>query len=164
MKIGIICAGNREIVPFYPHIKDDCISMCAKLHVHEGKIGGVPVAVVESGVCKVNAAVAAQVLIHCYGVTAVINGGTAGGMAEEVELLDTVVMTQCAHHDVAGIILTEAHPYRNDIWFTSDEKLLKTAKETLEMDRTVHFGRMVTGEAFITDEGREAIHTFFAPR
>ena len=163
MKIGIICAGDREIAPFLSHMEEDRVSVHAKLRVHEGKMRGIAVAVVESGVCKVNAAIAAAALIERYGVTAMINGGTAGGMAKDVRLMDTVVMTECAHHDVSAGILTDAHPYRNDIWFESDEKLLKIAKETLENDKNAHIGRMVSGEQFITVEGRERINREFAP-
>ena len=42
-------------------------------------------------------------------------------------------------------------------------RLLKAAKKALENDKNVHFGRMVTGEQFITDEGRESIVERFAP-
>ena len=163
MKIGIICAGDREIAPFYAHMEEESVSVCAKLRVHEGKICGVPVVLAESSVCKVNAAMAAMVLIERCGVEAIFSGGTAGGMAEEVQLMDTVVMTECAHHDVAEGILTEAHPYRSSIWFKSDEKLLKMARKTLGQDKTVRFGRMVTGEVFITEEGRARINREFAP-
>lgn len=163
MKIGIICAGDREIAPFYRMMEDDTVSECAKLCVHEGEIGGKPVAVVCSGVCKVNAAIAAQVLIDHYGVTAIICGGTAGGMAENVRRMDIVVMTECAHHDVAQNILTEAHPYKENVWFRSEEELLRAAREALGGDASVHFGRMVTGESFITDEGRDRINAEFVP-
>ena len=163
MKIGIICAGDREIAPFLSHMEEDRVSMHAKLRVHEGKMCGMPTAMVESGVCKVNAAIAAGVLIGQCGVTAIINGGTAGGMAKDVQLMDTVVMTECAHHDVSAGILMDAHPCRNSIWFKSDEKLLRIAKETLGNDKNMHFGRMVSGEQFITQEGRERINREFAP-
>ena len=64
MKIGIICAGDKEIAPFYKHMEEESVSLHAKLQVHEGTICGVPVALVESGVCKVNAAIAACVLLE----------------------------------------------------------------------------------------------------
>jgi len=163
MKIGIICAGDREFAPFCAQLEEESVSVYAKLRVHEGKLGGVPVAMVCSGVCKVNAAIASTVLIERYGVEAIINGGTAGGMAKEVRLLDIVVMTECAHHDVSAEILTEAHPFREDIWFRSDERLLEIAKEVLGGEKNVRFGRMVTGEQFITQEGRERIDRDYAP-
>ena len=163
MKIGIICAGDREFAPFCAQLEEESMSMYAKLRVYEGKLSGVPVAMVCSGVCKVNAAIASTVLIERYGVEAIINGGTAGGMAKEVQLLDTVVMTECAHHDVSAEILMEAHPYREDVWFRSDERLFRIAKEVLEGEKNVRFGRMVTGEQFITQEGRERIDRDYVP-
>ena len=39
----------------------------------------------------------------------------------------------------------------------------KTAVEKIERDYKVLWGRMVTGEAFITDDGRQKINEEFAP-
>ena len=52
----------------------------AMLKCHEGTIEKIPVVVLFSGVCKVNAAIAAQVLIDTFKCDRIINGGTAGGM------------------------------------------------------------------------------------
>lgn len=141
MKIGIVCAAEKELAPFLPQIEDIKTSEKAMLKFYEGRIGGTEVAAVVSGVCKVNAAIAAQILIDSFGAAAIINSGTAGGMDAKLGIYDTVVATECCYHDVAEKILTEYHPRM----------------------KTVYFGRMATGEAFITDEGRERIMESFAP-
>lgn len=67
----------------------------AMLKFYEGRINGVPAVMLYSGVCKVNAAIAAQILIDTYCVETVINAGTAGGMDERIELFDTVISGSC---------------------------------------------------------------------
>ena len=166
MKIGIICAGDREFAPFIPCIKECKITEKAMLKFYEGKISNVDVVALFSGVCKVNAAIATQILIDTFQVDAIINAGTAGGMDERLNLFDVVVSTEVAYHDVAPHILTEFHPWMDSIFFQADEKLLafvKSAVSKLDIEANVFYGRMVTGEAFISDDGREYINEKFAP-
>jgi len=58
-KVGLICAGDRELAPFLPHIREEKIARHALVDVHEGLLENVPVCAVCSGVGKVNAAIAA---------------------------------------------------------------------------------------------------------
>ena len=78
------------------------------------------------------AAIAAQLLIDRFHVTAIINAGTAGGMDPLAALFDTVVTTQTAYHDMTDDILTEFHPWLPDIYFRSDAALLSAAKRAAE--------------------------------
>lgn len=48
------------------------------LKFHLGRINEAEIVAVYSGVCKVNAAIAAQVLIDLFHVDCVVNAGTAG--------------------------------------------------------------------------------------
>ena len=166
MRVGIICAGDREVAPFLPKICDCKITEKAMLKFYEGTIGDVDVVALFSGVCKVNAAIATQILIDTYHVNIIINAGTAGGMNHDLEIFDTVISTEVAYHDVAPHILTEFHPWLENIYFKADKKLLsmtQKAVKKIDMAGKVYWGRMVTGEAFITDEGRQQINDIFAP-
>lgn len=166
MRIGILCAGDREVAPFLPLIENGKASEKAMLKFYEGTINGAEAVALFSGVCKVNAAIAAQILIDTYRVDAIINAGTAGGMQQGLRILDTVIATEVAYHDVAPELLTEFHPWLDSIYFKTDEKLLAhshKAVEKLGLQKSVCWGRMVTGEAFITEEGRDAINARFAP-
>ena len=165
MKIGIICAAEKELAPFLPRIEGIRASEKAMLKFYEGTIGGTEIAAVVSGICKVNAAIATQLLIDSFGVTAVINSGTAGGMDAKLRIYDTVVATECCYHDVAENILTEHHPRMKTVFFESSPHLLSFAQNAVRKLglRNAYFGRMVTGEAFITDEGREKIMENYAP-
>jgi len=166
MRVGIICAGDLELAPFLPVIKNCKITEKAMLKFYEGTIGGVEVVTLFSGVCKVNAAIATQILIDTYCVDYVINAGVAGGMDSELDIFDTCISTEVAYHDVDAEVLTEFHPWMKTVYFEADKKLLtisKRAVEKIERDYKVLWGRMVTGEAFITDDGRQKINEEFAP-
>lgn len=166
LKVGIICAGDREFEPFLKHIDNCTISEKAMLKIYEGTIEGVSVVALFSGVCKVNAAIATQILIDTYGVNSIINGGTAGGMDEKLNIFDTVIATQVAHHDVSDIILTEFHPWMSSIYFDSDKELLDLSKRSIQLvksDYPIYFGKMVTGETFIEDNMRDYINSKYNP-
>ena len=147
MKIGIICAGDEELSPFLPLIKDCKTVDKAMLKFHIGRIAGMEVVALFSGVCKVNAAIGSQLLIDVFGVDMIINSGTAGGMEPDLEIFDTIISTEVCYHDVAQDILTEFHPWMESVFFTADPKLIRLSK----------------GESFITDEGRLKINQEFSP-
>lgn len=166
IKVGIICAGDRELAPFLDHINNVKVSEKAMLKIYEGTINGINIATLYSGVCKVNAAIATHILIDNYGVDIVINSGTAGGMNSELNIFDTVISTEVAYHDVNDNILTEFHPWMKDTYFKADNELVRLSKNAVDKcchSHKVYWGRMVTGEAFISDESRQAINDTYSP-
>ena len=110
-KIGILCAGDTELEPFFSYLKDFEIKETAMLKFYISQFRDVQIIAAYSGVCKVNAAIAAQVLIDTFHVDALINGGTAGGMDKNVQLLDTVISQRMIYHDMTEDILTDFHPW-----------------------------------------------------
>ena len=166
MRVGIICAGDREVAPFLPIICECKSTEKAMLKFYEGTISNTEVVVLFSGVCKVNAAIATQILIDTFRVNVIINAGTAGGMNEKLKIFDTVISTEVAYHDVAPNILTEFHPWLETVFFKADQELLRVSKNVVDklgLSHNVFWGRMVTGEVFIADEGREKINEQFEP-
>ena len=153
-QIGIVCASDLELAPFLKNMEITRNWKKAMLTFYEGRLEGTSVVAVSSGVCKVNAAIAAQILIdeqHVYGI---ISAGTAGGMSSQVRLFDTVVGEYTAYHDVDSDILTKDHPH----WFL---RIMKVLSQTLSFP--ILFGRIVTGEQFITYDRREEIYNRFSP-
>ena len=166
MKIGIICAGDEELSPFLPMIKDCKTVEKAMLKFYAGRIDSIEVIALFSGVCKVNAAIGTQLLVDAFSADMIINSGTAGGMDPGLDIFDTVISTEVCYHDVAPDILTEFHPWMESVFFTADSKLIRLSKTAVKKIRPagkVIWGRMVTGESFITDEGRQKINQEFAP-
>ena len=163
-KTGILCAGESELAPFLPHIQNCTHTERAMLTVYEGTIGSTPVAAVACGMCKVNAALATQLLIDRYGVAQMINAGAAGGMDPRLGILDTAITSQTAYHDVAEEILTQSHPQLPTVWFQADAAMVSLARQAAErLGCQAWVGRTVTGEAFITDAGRAEINAAFCP-
>lgn len=146
-----------------PHIEHAVVTDKAMLKFYEGRINGVQIVALYSGVCKVNAAAATQILIDTYGVTGIVNAGTAGGMDRKIELFDTVISTQAAYHDVDDDILTEFHPWLPSIYFNADKDLLEIARNTFDRCPNIYFGRMVTGEKFIEENMRDQIIAKYEP-
>lgn len=166
MKIGIICATDDELAPFLSMIDNCNIIKKAMLKFYEGEINGMQVVTLFSGVCKVNAAIATQILIDNFNVNMVINSGTAGGMNPKLKIFDTVISTEVCYHDVAQDTLTEFHPWLKTVFFKANQELIKISKsavKNIESKNNVFWGRIVTGEAFITDMGRKKINDEFAP-
>ena len=160
-----ICAADVELAPFLPLIESRTTREKAMMRFHEGVLCGVPVVAVECGVCRVNAAAAAQIMINLFSVDAIINSGTAGGMDLSVRLFDTIVATRCAYHDVDEHLLTAYHPRLAAAAFDSDAGLLQAARRAAAAhpEFSVRFGLTVTGEKFITDDYRDDINKKFAP-
>ena len=166
LKVGIICAGDMELEPFLPHIQNARITEKAMLSFYESAINEVNVVALFSGVGKTNATIATQILIDTFKVDVIINAGTAGGLHKDLDVFDTVISTEVAHHDVHGEILTAFHPWMPSIYFKTDDSLISLSKraiEGLESENKIYFGRMVTGEKFIEDHGRDEIIALFDP-
>ncbi len=152
MKIGIICAGDKEIAPFYKHMEEESVSLHAKLQVREGTICGVPVALVESGVCKVNAAIAATDLILRYGVEEIYNIGFSGAV-RGVRRGDIVAGTSCTECDF------DLTPLGYELGVKPDQKYVyETDPELIEACKSIgiYTGALGTGDMFLTSNEKKA--------
>ena len=110
-RIGILCAGDADLAPYLTKTEKQPIAEAAMLKFYRGRIKGKEIIAVSSGVCKVNAAIAAQLLIDRFHADCIINSGTAGGMNKTVRIFDTIIARRTVYHDVARDILTDFHPY-----------------------------------------------------
>lgn len=166
MRIGIIGPTENEIMPFIENISEAKISTTARLKFYDGFYKNINVVALYCGVCKVNAAIATQILIDKFDVSHIIVVGVAGGIDKVLKIGDTVIATEIAYHDVDDGILTEYHPWMESVYFKSDELLIEYCKEAIkneEFQQKIMFGRIVTGEAFITQDGREKIISKYDP-
>lgn len=166
MRVGVIGPSEDEIHSFI----DECDTMkkerIAMLTFYTLRYSDIEVVALYSGVCKVNAAIAAQILIDKFDVTHIIVTGVAGAINNDLSIGDTVISTEVAYHDVAEEILTEYHPWMENIFFEADNNLIGLCKKVIDTERfsqKILFGKIVTGEAFITDNGRREIINRFNP-
>ena len=82
----------------------------ARLKFYFGIYEGVEVVSVFCGVGKVNAAIAAQLLISVFEVTHIVLTGVAGALNRQLEIGDIVISSEVAYHDVARRNLNRISP------------------------------------------------------
>ena len=154
MKLGIIGAMEVEVATLKEKMEGASVSVKAGMEFCEGKLEGVSAVVVQCGVGKVNAALCAQILCDCYGVTAIVNTGIAGSLCSELDIGDLVISRDAIHHDfdlrfwgrpvgqVPGFDVTA---------FPADGKLLELAFGAAESVNPGHnrIGRVASGDQFI---------------
>jgi len=166
MKIGIIGPTENEIIPFIKEISNKKVETVAMLTFYSGIYENIDVVALYCGVCKVNAAIATQILIDKFNVTHVIVTGVAGGIDNILSIGDTVISTEVAYHDVDQGILTEYHPWMKSIYFKADNRLIDLCRAVINKNKftqKVFFGKIVTGEVFISDSGRTEIISKYNP-
>ena len=111
-----------------------------------GTLGTNTLILLQCGIGKVNAAVGTATLIRRYAPDCIVSTGCAGGIDDKLNVMDVVVSTQTAYHDVSipgqepGQI--QGMPAR----FRSEEQLTEVASG----DR-IFKGLIVSGDQFITD-------------
>ena len=168
MTVGIIGAMEEEVSGLAARLAEAKEEVRAGMRFLTGKIEGKAVALVCSGIGKVNAAVAASILIEHFHADCILNTGIAGGIAPEVKLGDIVLSTACLEHDFnvtafgyeKGVI-----PRMETSVFPADQRLLelaKTCEEELASGVTVHTGRVVSGDLFVASrEKKEELYRNF---
>ncbi|HBF4285476.1 phosphorylase family protein [Clostridioides difficile] len=96
-----------------------------------------------------------------FEVNIVLNSGIAGGMNPKLKIFDTVISTEVCYHDVTQDTLTEFHSCLKTVFFEANCELIKISemavKET-NQEETVFWGKILAGEAFITDKGCKKIN------
>ncbi|MCF0218828.1 MAG: 5'-methylthioadenosine/S-adenosylhomocysteine nucleosidase [Muribaculaceae bacterium] len=96
MKIGIIIAMDKErdlLLPVIDNLREED-------GIHYGTIGHHTVAVMKSGMGKVNSALATKELIDVFHPDLIINSGVAGGTGSGIPLGSVVVGDRVVYHDV----------------------------------------------------------------
>lgn len=163
MKLGIIGAMAVEIATLKENMENIQESTQAGMTFYEGTLKGLSVVLVQCGVGKINAAMCTQILISCYGVTAVVNTGIAGSLRAELDIADLVISRDAIHHDFDlrfwGRPVGQV-PGLDVIAFPADEALVNAAFAAAENVNPGHtkIGRVASGDQFICSaEQKDAI-------
>ena len=98
-KIGILCACEKEVIPFINNMQNATTTEYAMHTFYSGSLKGMDIVAVFSGCGKINAAITTQQLIDRYKVDTVIFSGIAGGLKEDINVFDTVVCTASDFRD-----------------------------------------------------------------
>lgn len=100
MKIGIIVAMESELNMLLPLIEDIKEETVNGYRIRHGRMGKNEIAVMQTGIGKVNAAVGAISLIDTFHPELIVNTGIAGGTGGGADILDVVIADQIGYHDV----------------------------------------------------------------
>ena len=159
MKIGLLCAMKSEFDQLTPYLRITKVTDIARTTVLEGDIDGLAVVIAATGICKVNAAITAQLLIDKFDVTHILMVGVAGGMDPRLGVHALAFSERLAQHDVNWQWLRH-RPAPAEGYFPGDPMLLGVCKKLAEEGKFLYpafFGTMVSGEQFIAEEGRQEI-------
>ena len=152
MKIGIIAAMPEELKILVENLENAEKHLRLGHVYHTGNIGRHEVVLVESGIGKVMSAMSVAVLVNEFKVTAVINTGSAGAVAEGLQIGDIVVADRL---DVTAFGYEYGQMARQSLYFEASRYLVSEMKKTLEKThQTSRVGLIATGDSFIASQDK----------
>lgn len=162
MKLGIIGAMEEEVESLLEQMQDRASTEKAGSTFYTGRLSGAQVVVVRCGVGKVNAALCAQILCDCFGVTHIVNTGIAGSLDARLDIGDLVVSQDAMYHDfdccAFGYVKGTVPGLPTQ--FPADETMVRLAFEAAEQVNPGHtrIGRVASGDLFVcAKEAKENI-------
>jgi adenosylhomocysteine nucleosidase len=148
--IAIIGAMQPEV--------DELLKLCQKVEsrmihgtqFYTGRCSSTEVVVALSGVAKVAAAMTTTCLFENFDIDGVINIGTAGGLKSDQEVLDVVVSTEVAHHDVDITAFGIKRGFGERFSYTADPAFVQVISTMIDEGKhRAWIGPMVSGDQFI---------------
>lgn len=160
-KLGIIGAMDIEVAALKEKMENMTVRTIADSQYCEGILEGMDAVVVQCGVGKVNAALCAQILCSCFGVTHIVNTGIAGSLNAQLDIGDFVISTDAVYHDMDatnfGYPMCQV-PGMRVLAFPADEVLSAMAYRVADEIHPGHVrcGRVATGDQFVADKSLKA--------
>ncbi len=156
-KLGIIGAMDVEVRVLKENMQGLTVTTHAGMEYYEGTLSGLPVVVVQCGVGKVNAAMCAQILCSCFGVTHLVNTGIAGSLCADLDIGDLVVSRDAMYHDFDCVHFGYEMgrvPGMDVTAFPADPVLMGYALEAAEAVNPGHArtGRVASGDLFVASK------------
>ena len=161
--IGVIGAMPEEVSLLRDRMTDLQTTKTAGLTVYTGILHGKKVALCQSGMGKVAAGAAAQVLCSVFRIDAIINSGIAGNMTAKVGIGDVVLSEEVTYHDAQIDMINQAYP-NMDSYMGNENMLFAAEKACKEVGTYCIRGKIATGDLFIGDKETKAkIAAFCSP-
>lgn len=146
---------EQEVKTLVENLTEQKKKVIANQTFYDGKINQTEVTLVQSGIGKVNASIAATLLIELFDVEAVINTGSAGGIGKGLSIGDLVVSSELRYNDADARAFDYEYGQIPQMpeKYTADEKLIDTFSATAsKLNWNVHQGLIVTGDSFISSK------------
>lgn len=151
-KIAIIGAMPQEVEILRNLMLEAKVTEIANCKIFEGKINNRPVAVLQSGIGKVAAAMGTTLLIQLFKPDMIINTGSAGGLDANLNVGDVIISTEVRHHDVdvTAFGYEKGQLPANPAAFLPNAELVEVAKKQAEkLGLNAVSGLICSGDAFI---------------
>ena len=159
MKIGIIGAMQQEVAILKDALEQRQEISQGGCTYYSGKLHGVEVILLQSGIGKVSAAIGTALLLNQYQPDIVINTGSAGGFDPSLTMGDVVISSEVRHHDadVTAFGYEIGQMAGQPAAFIADEKLMSVAEQALQTMHNKHAvrGLICTGDAFVCSEEKQ---------
>lgn len=154
--IGIIAALEEELQAVLKHMTNVSVLKKAQMTFYTGNIGENKIALVRSGVGKVNAASCTQILIDLFDIEKVINVGVGGMLASDLNIGDIAISSESLQYDMDASIFGTPKgeiPNMGIAFFPADESLINIAKESAdELGINSKVGRIMTADLGLSDK------------
>ncbi|MGT2742469.1 5'-methylthioadenosine/adenosylhomocysteine nucleosidase [Streptococcus plurextorum] len=157
MKIGIIAAMEEEMRTLLPHLKESVTEQVLGKDYYLGRIEQHDLVIVQSGIGKVMSAMSVAILAHHFQVDVVINTGSAGAVADQLQIGDVVVASSLAYHDVDVTAFGYAYGQMagQPLFFESNRHLVEAFERALKkQELPSHIGLIATGDSFVASQDR----------
>ena len=166
MKVAIIGAMEEEVTLLRNNIVDPTVETIAGCEFTSGKMDGVDVILLRSGIGKVNAAMSTTILLQKFAPDYVINTGSAGGFDPSLNVGDIVISSEVRHHDVDVTIFGYEYGQVPQLpaYFSATEHLIEIAEKSAQEIPEIQSvkGLIATGDSFMNDPERvEFVRTKF---
>jgi len=152
MRVGIIGAMEQEVAILRDLIDDRTTWQKAGCEIYSGRLHGIDVVLLKSGIGKVSAALGTTLLLDHYQPDFIINTGSDGGLGESMQVGDIVVSTEVRYHDVdvTAFGYVPGQMAQCPAAFTADASLVALAEKCISrLDLRAVRGLVVSGDAFI---------------
>ena len=155
--IGIITAMSNELKMLLDKAEISETKTIGGVDYNIGKLEGQDVVLVQGGIGKAMAAAGTTVLINEFNVKSIIFTGIAGGVGDEVKVLDEVIATDLVFHDYGnqtndGFVWNAEGGINEDGSIPVDEELSQKAYDaaiSVLGEEHVFQGRIDTGDQFV---------------
>ncbi len=155
MKLALIGAMAEEILYLRERLEHVDIRTIADIEITIGVFGSIKIFLCQSGIGKVNAAVATAILALNFGCDYFINTGTAAGLDSRLDIGDIVVADELRYCDVDVEIFDYEFGQvpRMPAFYKSDSELHDLAMECAHKvtDQQVISGLIATSDSFLAD-------------
>ena len=161
MKIGIIGAMEQEVAILLKHMENKVAEQHGPCTIYTGNLSGKNVVLVQSGVGKTAAAMSTTMLLDNHKPDLILNTGSAGGFAADLEVGDLVISNEVRHHDVDltafGFEIGQGFGF--PAAFVSDKTLVERAQAAAsrQADLQAKVGLICSGDSFMSCPEKVAI-------